>query len=141
MKSGKNLLFLPQYNILYNYSYENLCVGFEVYVMVTVVNSVIRDMLLCNLDEYAASALEYKVCKKFLGVHIYPPNYQASYPRGQYSFNSLENFYKDLRIVFETFTDIFPMHKHEFICGQFESWVLCIEPESNIITEISQYFI
>lgn len=60
MKSGKNLLFLPQYNILNNYSHENLCVRFEVYMMVTVVSSVIRDMLLCNLDEYAASALEYE---------------------------------------------------------------------------------
>jgi len=60
LKAGKNLLFLPQYSILYNYSHENLCVRSEVYMMVTVVNSVIRDMLLCNLDEYATSALEYK---------------------------------------------------------------------------------
>lgn len=82
-----------------------------------------------------------EVCKKFLGVDIYPPNYEASYLRGQYSFNSLENFYEDLRIVFESFTDIFPMHKHEFICGQFKSWVLCTEPESDIIFEISQYFL
>jgi len=71
---------------------------------------------------------------------MYPPNLKASYPREQYSFNSLEHFYKDLCIVFEYFSDIFPMHKHEFICGLFESWVLCIEPESDII-EISKYFI
>lgn len=82
-----------------------------------------------------------EVCKKFLGVDIYPPNYEASYPRGQYSFNSLENFYKDLLIVSESYSYIFPMHKQEFICGQFESRVLCIEPESDIIIEISQYFI
>jgi hypothetical protein len=59
MKSGKNLLFLPQYSILYDYSHENLCVKSEVYMMVTVVNSVLRDMVLCNSDENAASVLEY----------------------------------------------------------------------------------
>jgi len=48
-------MFLPQYSILYNYSHEKLCVKSEVYMIVTVVNSVIRDMLLCNLDENAAS--------------------------------------------------------------------------------------
>jgi len=57
LKSGKNLLFLPQYSILYNYSHENLCVRSEVYMMVTVVNSVLRDMVLCNLEENAASVL------------------------------------------------------------------------------------
>jgi hypothetical protein len=46
LKSGKNLPFLPQYSILYNYSHENLCVRSEVYMMVTVVNTVLRDMVL-----------------------------------------------------------------------------------------------
>lgn len=81
MKSGKNLLFLPQYSILYNYSHENLFVRSEVYMMVTVVNSVLRDMVLLSSEKF---------------LNIYPPNYEASYPRGHYSFNSLENFYKDL---------------------------------------------
>jgi hypothetical protein len=38
-------------------------------------------------------------------------------------------------------SDIFLMHKHEFICGQFESWLLCIELESDSIIELSKYFI